>query len=56
MGPLGLAAQGLVSEVVEDVVGIVGGRPEVLHPPVDGGVGRALALSVRQDGLDTFLL
>jgi hypothetical protein len=38
---LDLAAQSLVLEVVEDVVGLVGDSLEVLHPALDGGVGLA---------------
>lgn len=48
----GTTAQRLVAEVVEDVVGLVGGGLEVHDPPADGGVGAALGVGVQQDALD----
>jgi hypothetical protein len=37
----GTTSQRLVAEAVEDVVGLVGGSPEVLDPLADGGAGAA---------------
>jgi len=51
----GLAAQRLVLEVVEDVVSLVRGGPELLHPHLDGAAGLGLRLGlhlgVGQQGL-----